>query len=90
VALKGARILIFDEATSSLDSRSEKAIQRALENVSANNTTLVIAHRLSTVVNADEIIVLDQGKIAERGTHTSLISQSGLYAQMWDLQQQHN
>ena len=89
VALKGARILIFDEATSSLDSRSEKAIQHALESVSANNTTLVIAHRLSTVVNADEIIVLDQGRIAERGTHSSLIDQRGLYAQMWELQQQH-
>ena len=90
VALKGARILIFDEATSSLDSRSEKAIQRALEKVSVNNTTLVIAHRLSTVVNADEIIVLDQGNIVERGTHASLITQKGLYAQMWELQQQHN
>ena len=88
VALKGARILIFDEATSSLDSRSEKAIQQALENVSENNTTLVIAHRLSTVVNADEIIVLDQGEVAERGTHRELVEQDGLYAQMWNLQQE--
>ena len=87
VALKGARILIFDEATSSLDSRSENAIQKALKNVSADHTTLVIAHRLSTVVGADEIIVLDQGSIAERGNHDFLVSQPGLYAQMWKLQQ---
>jgi ATP-binding cassette subfamily B protein len=90
VALKGARILIFDEATSSLDSRSEKAIQRALDNVSANHTTLVVAHRLSTVISADEIIVLDKGEIVERGTHQSLLSAAGLYAQMWVLQQQHD
>ena len=87
VALKGARILIFDEATSSLDSRSENAIQKALKSVSADNTTLVIAHRLSTVVGADEIIVLDQGRIAERGSHDFLVTQSGLYGQMWKLQQ---
>ncbi len=88
VALKGARILVFDEATSSLDSRSEKAIQDALESVAENTTTLVIAHRLSTVVNADEIIVLDSGAIVERGTHAELVGKSGLYAQMWELQQQ--
>ncbi len=87
VALKGARILIFDEATSSLDSRSENAIQEALKNISADHTTLVIAHRLSTVVGADEIIVLDQGSIAERGSHDFLVDRSGLYAQMWKLQQ---
>ncbi len=87
VALKGARILIFDEATSSLDSRSEVAIQKALKSVSADNTTLVIAHRLSTVVGADEIIVLDQGSIAERGSHDYLVTRSGLYGQMWKLQQ---
>ena len=87
VALKAARILIFDEATSSLDSRSENAIQKALKSVSADNTTLVIAHRLSTVVGADEIIVLDQGRIAERGSHDFLVTQSGLYGQMWKLQQ---
>ena len=87
VALKGARILIFDEATSSLDSRSENAIQKALKSVSADNTTLVIAHRLSTIVGADEIIVLDQGSIAERGSHDFLVTQSGLYGQMWKLQQ---
>ncbi len=89
VAIKGAQILVFDEATSSLDSRSEKAIQKALENVSVNNTTLVIAHRLSTVTNADEIIVLDKGEIVERGTHEQLVGDDGLYSQMWALQQ-HN
>ena len=86
-ALKRASILIFDEATSSLDSRSEKAIQLALEKVSENCTTLVIAHRLSTIVNADQILVLDEGRIAERGTHTELLAKQGLYQQMWTLQQ---
>ena len=86
VALKGARILVFDEATSSLDSRSEKAIQLALDSVAEHTTTLIIAHRLSTVVNADEILVLDQGRIVERGTHNELVSKEGLYAQMWELQ----
>ncbi len=86
-ALKQARILVFDEATSSLDSRSEKAIQRALERVAENCTTLIIAHRLSTIVNADQIIVLDKGRIAEQGKHTSLLEMKGLYHQMWQLQQ---
>ncbi len=87
-ALKKARILVFDEATSSLDSRSEKAIQVALERVAENCTTLVIAHRLSTVVNADRIIVLDKGRIVEQGKHSDLLERSGLYHQMWELQQQ--
>ncbi len=87
-ALKGARILIFDEATSSLDSRSEKAIQKALDRVAENCTTLVIAHRLSTVTHADHIIVLDRGRIVEQGTHESLVGSGGLYAQMWQLQQE--
>jgi len=86
-ALKKARVLIFDEATSSLDSRSEKVIQQALDRVSKGCTTLVIAHRLSTVVKADQIIVLDQGCIAEQGTHAELLENAGLYKQMWDLQQ---
>lgn len=86
-ALKQARILVFDEATSSLDSRSEKAIQQALERVAENCTTLVIAHRLSTIVNADQIIVLDKGRIAEQGKHSALLEMKGLYHQMWQLQQ---
>ena len=83
---QGARlILILDEATSALDTKTERDIQSALDAVSANRTTLVIAHRLSTVVNADEIIVLRDGKIAERGRHHALLARHGLYAQMWDL-----
>nr|XP_061810450.1 ABC transporter B family member 5-like [Nerophis lumbriciformis] len=89
-ALKRARILIFDEATSSLDSRSEKAIQRALDRVSKGCTALVIAHRLSTVVNADQIIVLDRGCIAEQGAHSELLAKDGLYRQMWELQRQND
>ncbi len=87
-ALKGAPILIFDEATSSLDSRSEKAIQQALERVAQNSTTVVIAHRLSTIVNADQIIVLDKGRMVEQGAHDQLLSRDGLYAQMWKLQKE--
>ncbi len=86
--LKNPPILIFDEATSALDSKSEKAIQDELERISVGRTTLVIAHRLSTVMNADEILVLDQGRIVERGTHRALLERSGAYAQMWALQQQ--
>jgi ABC-type transport system involved in Fe-S cluster assembly fused permease/ATPase subunit len=86
--LKNPPILIFDEATSALDSKSEKAIQAELERISVGRTTLVIAHRLSTVMNADEILVLDQGRIVERGTHRALLERGGAYAQMWALQQQ--
>jgi ATP-binding cassette subfamily B protein len=86
--LKNPPILIFDEATSALDSKSEKAIQDELERISVGRTTLVIAHRLSTVMNADEILVLDQGRIVERGTHRGLLERGGAYAQMWALQQQ--
>jgi ABC-type transport system involved in Fe-S cluster assembly fused permease/ATPase subunit len=81
--LKNPRILILDEATSALDTHTEQEIQAALRQVSANRTTLVIAHRLSTVVEADEIIVLRDGRIAERGSHAALIAEDGLYAEMW-------
>ncbi len=84
--LKDPRILILDEATSALDSRTEREIETALRTVSANRTTLVIAHRLSTVVDADEILVLAEGRVAERGTHARLLEQDGLYARMWALQ----
>ncbi|HNT62851.1 MAG: metal ABC transporter permease [Rhodocyclaceae bacterium] len=86
--LKNPPILIFDEATSALDSKSEKAIQGELERISVGRTTLIIAHRLSTVMNADEILVLDGGRIVERGTHRALLERGGAYAQMWALQQQ--
>jgi ATP-binding cassette subfamily B protein len=85
--LKNPRILIFDEATSALDSRSEKAIQAELARIAASRTTLVIAHRLSTVVDADEILVMEAGRIVERGTHAMLLARGGLYARMWRLQQ---
>ena len=84
--LKKPSIFLFDEATSALDSRTEKEIQHALDTVSKSQTTLVIAHRLSTIVDADEIIVLAEGEIVERGTHRQLLSQKGLYAQMWERQ----
>jgi len=84
--LKGPPILLLDEATSALDIHTEREIQAALDRVSANRTTLVIAHRLSTVVNADEIIVLDDGAIVERGTHDALLTEDGLYASMWNRQ----
>jgi ABC-type transport system involved in Fe-S cluster assembly fused permease/ATPase subunit len=86
--LKNPRILIFDEATSALDSRSEKAIQAELERIAQGRTTLVIAHRLSTVMDANEILVLHQGRIVERGTHMQLLDLKGEYARMWALQQQ--
>ena len=86
--LKSPPILILDEATSALDTRTEHEIQTALDEVSRDRTTLVIAHRLSTVVNADEIIVLKDGLIAERGTHGDLIGQGGLYAAMWSRQRE--
>ena len=85
--LKNPSILIFDEATSALDSANERAIQSELQSASQNKTTLVIAHRLSTVVDAHEILVLDSGRIIERGTHQDLLHQEGRYAQMWALQQ---
>jgi ATP-binding cassette, subfamily B, heavy metal transporter len=86
--LKAPPILILDEATSALDTKTEQDIKAALDAVSRNRTTLVIAHRLSTVINADEIIVLRDGLIAERGTHQELLQRDGLYAQMWARQRE--
>ena len=86
--LKNPPILIFDEATSALDSATERAIQGQLEQVAIGHTTLVIAHRLSTVMNANEILVMSEGRIIERGTHGALLSANGTYARMWVLQQQ--
>ncbi|CAM5769432.1 ABC transporter ATP-binding protein/permease [Labrys miyagiensis] len=86
--LKGPPVLVLDEATSALDSYTEMEIQDALERISQNCTTLVIAHRLSTVVHADEIIVLDKGVIVERGNHEELLSRGGIYAGMWNRQRE--
>lgn len=86
--LKAPPILMLDEATSALDSHTEQEIQAALDLVSKGRTTIVIAHRLSTVITADEIIVLKDGEIAERGTHAELMRQHGLYASMWDRQRE--
>lgn len=86
--LKNPPILIFDEATSALDSQTEKAIQAQLEQAARGRTTLIIAHRLSTVMTADEILVLREGRIIERGAHGALLEAGGAYAQMWALQQQ--
>lgn len=86
--LKNPRILVFDEATSALDSKSEKAILSALREVAANHTTLVIAHRLSTVIDADQILVMEGGHIVERGTHQQLLTANAVYARMWALQQE--
>ncbi len=85
--LKNPPILVFDEATSALDSANERAIQAELASAAQNKTTLVIAHRLSTVVDAHEILVMDAGRIIERGTHAQLLAQQGRYASMWALQQ---
>ncbi|MDP9901612.1 ABCB family ABC transporter ATP-binding protein/permease [Variovorax ginsengisoli] len=84
--LKNPPIVIFDEATSALDSANERAIQSELKNAAQNKTTLVIAHRLSTVVDAHEILVLESGVIVERGTHAALLERQGRYAQMWAMQ----
>jgi ATP-binding cassette subfamily B protein len=86
--LKAPPILVLDEATSALDTHTEREIQGALDRVSTGRTTLVIAHRLSTVVNADEILVLEQGTIKERGRHNELMDRGGLYASMWNRQRE--
>ena len=84
--LKNAPILILDEATSALDTESEQMVQNALNNLMTNRTTFVIAHRLSTILHADTIIVLEHGRIVQRGTHTHLLEQGGLYRQLYELQ----
>ncbi len=86
--LKNPCILIFDEATSALDSQSEQSIQTELDRIQVGRTTLIIAHRLSTVMNADQILVVDEGRIVERGRHSELLAADGYYAKMWQLQQE--
>jgi ATP-binding cassette, subfamily B, heavy metal transporter len=86
--LKNPSILIFDEATSALDTTNERAIQAEIKNLTQNKTTLVIAHRLSTVIDAHEILVMDKGRIIERGNHAALLTLDGRYAQMWRMQQE--
>jgi ATP-binding cassette subfamily B protein len=86
--LKAPPILVLDEATSALDTFTEREIQAALDRISKGRTTIVIAHRLSTVVDADEILVLDKGTIVERGTHQSLLDSGGVYAAMWNRQRE--
>jgi ATP-binding cassette, subfamily B, heavy metal transporter len=86
--LKGPPILILDEATSALDSHTEKEIQDALDLVARNRTTLVVAHRLSTIVRADTILVMDKGRLVEQGTHAELVAKGGLYASLWERQRQ--
>ncbi len=86
--LKNPDILIFDEATSALDSHTEREIQQSLKEVAADRTAIVIAHRLSTVIDADEIIVLEKGSIVEKGTHSELLAKNGSYASMWARQQE--
>ena len=84
--LKDAPILILDEATASVDNETEAAIQRSLSKVTSNRTTIVIAHRLSTVKNANKIVVLDKGLIVETGDHESLINKKGIYYDLWKVQ----
>ena len=84
--LKNPPILILDEATSAIDNETEAAIQRSLLKITENRTTIIIAHRLSTIRHADNIIVLDQGRLVESGTHEELVSRDGIYQQLWQVQ----
>ena len=84
--LKDAPVLVLDEATSNVDNETEAALQRSIERISVDRTTLIIAHRLSTVRKADKIAVMERGKITEMGSHDELISKDGLYARLWSVQ----
>ena len=84
--MRDPELLILDEATSALDSQSERLVQEAIERFERNHTVLVIAHRLSTIVRADQILVLEGGRVVERGTHTSLLAEGGLYQKLWQQQ----
>ncbi|MFO0500224.1 MAG: ATP-binding cassette domain-containing protein, partial [Pseudomonadota bacterium] len=84
--LKDAPVLLLDEATASLDTKSEREVQEAIEKAKRGRTTLIVAHRLSTIKNADVIVVLDGGKIVENGSHAALLKKGGLYAKLWHLQ----
>jgi len=84
--LKDAPLLVLDEATSAVDNETEAALQRSIQRISKGRTTIVIAHRLSTVRHADRIVVLDQGAIAEDGAHETLVQQNGIYAKLWAVQ----
>jgi len=86
--LKDAPIVLLDEATSSIDPENERLIQHAIQALSAQKTLIIIAHRLTTIAAADQILVLDQGRLVGQGTHQSLMAQAGVYARLWDVKSQ--